>query len=26
MVTVPAKRPVKPVYIKKFFSLIDELE
>jgi hypothetical protein len=24
MLTVPAKRPIKPIYIKKFLELIDE--
>ncbi len=26
MVTVPARRPIKPVYIRKFLALVDELE
>ncbi len=26
LLTVPARRPIKPVYIKKFVSLIDLLE
>ena len=25
-VTIPAKRPIKPIYIKMFLSLIDSLE
>jgi hypothetical protein len=26
MLTVPAARPIKPVYIKRFVALIDKLE
>ena len=26
MLTVPARKPIKPIYIKKFIELIDELK
>jgi hypothetical protein len=26
MVPVPARRPIKPVYIRRFLAIIDELE
>ena len=26
IVTVPAKRPIKPVYIKEFIKLIDDID
>ncbi len=26
IITIPARRPIKPVYVKNFLKLIDELE